>query len=878
MSAVIKQTKQTTSPTGRSAATRLTDSLWSVMLRQIGRRPLQSVLFVLGVALGVAMIVGIDMANSSASRAFGLFTESITGRTTHQISAGPSGIPEDLYRQIRVELGWKQAAPVVTDYAQAQELSNQPLRIFGIDPFAESPFRGYLELGNAESNAQVGDISAFFVRPNTAFIAEPLAQTYGLKEGSTITLTYGTRKTSVTVIGLLRPTDSVTEEGLQDLLIVDISTAQELLGMVGKLTNIDLIFPQGAEGEAALQRVEAVLPPGVVLQTASARNNAVVQMTDAFNLSLTALSLLALVVGMFLIYNTVMFSVVQRRPTIGTLRALGVTRGQIFSMLLWEAALLGAIGALLGLVLGVILGRLAVILVTQTVSSLYFTVTVRNVAIPIESLLKGAAIGIAAALSAALLPAFEATTTPPLGALKRSSIEAKVRAAIPALTVAGIILIVISLIALPTASLPIMFAGLFGIVIGFSLLTPIVTLYFMRAIRPLTGAAAGILGLMAPRSITRSLSRTSVAIAALMVAVSVIVGVSAMVGSFRVNVQKWLQNTLQADILINPPSVSANRITVPVDPGVADLVRNTPGIREVGVARNVEVIRPGDALPVYLSAFDKDTSDGDREFVWSIGDYDTVFAAMGEGAVIISETFARKRGLPIGAGGVLTLLTDKGERQFPVAAVQYDYAGDQGSVLIRMEVYRSLWNDTAISTLAAYVTPDANIDTVVQTLRDKFAGIQELQVRSNRELLDGVLVIFDQTFAITTALNLLATIVAFIGILSALAALQLERTREIGTMRANGLTRRQLFRMTLIETGLMGVTAGLMAVPVGTVLAWVLVYIINIRSFGWSMQLLLRPEFYSQALGVALIAALLAGIYPALRIGSILPARAVRSE
>jgi putative ABC transport system permease protein len=385
---------------------------------------------------------------------------------------------------------------------------------------------------------------------------------------------------------------------------------------------------------------------------------------------------------------------------------------------------------------------------------------------------------------------------------------------------------------------------------------------------------------MAPRSIIRSLSRTSVAVAALMVAVSVIVGVSAMVGSFRNNVQDWLANTIRADILIGPPSISANRQEVPVDPSVAESIRQTPGVAQVAVARNVQVTRPGDALPVYLTVIDIDISQGHRRFAWATGNFDTVWNAMGEGSVVISESLARHRDMPIGPGQAITLRTDRGDHIFPIAGVMIDYGSDQGTVLMRQSLYHTFYEDRMISSIAAFVEPDAKIEDVINALRQKFAGQdgQELFVRSNRDLRAGVLVIFDQTFAITTALNMLATVVAFIGILSALMALQLERTRELGTLRANGLTRWQLFRLTLLETGLMGLTAGLMSFPVGTVLAWVLVYVINVRSFGWSLELQLRPEFYTQAFAVALIAALLAGIYPALRIGRIQPAHALRAE
>src|SRR5450432_282173 len=277
------------------------------MLRSIRRRPFQSALFVAGVALGVALIVAIDLANGSAARAFTLFTESIAGRATHQITGGPAGIPDSVYTRLRVDLGLRNAAPTVTAYGQAVELNDQPLRVFGVDPFAEAPFRGYLDLGTS-ANANSAETAALLTQPNTALMSEQLASQYHLKAGDGVTLRYGPTRYTVTLIGLLRGSDDVTNEGLQDLLITDVSTAQELLGMVGHLSAIDLIIPDGPIGDSMLAQIKSVLPDGVTIQTATARSTAISGMTDAFNLSLTALSLLALVVGMFLIYNTVTFS------------------------------------------------------------------------------------------------------------------------------------------------------------------------------------------------------------------------------------------------------------------------------------------------------------------------------------------------------------------------------------------------------------------------------------------------------------------------------------------------------------------------------------------------------------------------------------------
>jgi putative ABC transport system permease protein len=245
--------------------------------------------------------------------------------------------------------------------------------------------------------------------------------------------------------------------------------------------------------------------------------------------------------------------------------------------------------------------------------------------------------------------------------------------------------------------------------------------------------------------------------------------------------------------------------------------------------------------------------------------------------VWVSEPFANKHGITRENNRVM-LRTDKGSRAFTVVAVYYDYASDAGVILMRRDAYRKFFGDDSVSSLALYLadsTSDARAFAV--NLREQFAG-RELVISANRELRQNALQIFDRTFAITGALNLLATVVAFIGVLSALMALQIERTRELGTLRANGMTLRQLWKLTLMETGLMGGAAGLLSMPTGLLLALILVYIINLRSFGWTIRLSLDWQTFAQAMIVAVASALLAAIYPMLRLAKIQIAQAVRQE
>lgn len=852
---------------------------WRLIWRHAWRRPLQSLFLIIGVALGVAMIVAIDLANGSADRAFQLGTETVTGKATHQVTGGPSGLDEAVYTALRTQAGYRDSAPVVEGYVVAAELDSQPVRLLGVDPFAEPPFRAYLGPGDQSQGPAASYLTDLLVRPNTVLMSSDVAARYGLAAGDPITIQSGALTQTFTVAGLLAPSDDLSRRALDGLLVADISTAQEVLGMVGKLSHIDLIVPEGVAGEAALAQVQSVLPPAARIDTAAARTGTVSEMTAAFGLNLTALSLLALVVGMFLIYNTVTFSVIQRRPMLGTLRALGMTRREIFAQILGEALLLGLIGTLLGLVLGVFLGRGAVQLVTQTVNDLFFVVAVREIAIPWETLLKGTAIGIAAALIGAAVPAWEATSVPPAGALRRSNVEERTRRLLPLVSLAAVGFLGLgALLLIPEWHLAVTFGGLFLIVIGAALFTPILTLWLMEGVQRLL-RRGGVIERMAPRTIIRSLSRMAVAVAALMVAVSVIIGVGVMIGSFRQTVELWLDDVLQADIFISPPVLSGSAAQTALDPALVDELLQIPGVQSAATTRQVQVTAQlaadSEPLLLRLAALSQDLAGADRRYRSMLGDWQETWAAVEAGGILINEPMANRLGLQV--GDELLIQSDRGLHAFPVAGVTVDF--DVRNVAFMADaVYRQYWDDVGVTAIALFVGPGVDVDETVNAIRSEFAGSEQLLVRSNRGTRENALAVFDRTFAITVALQLLATVVAFIGILSTLMSLQLERMREIGVLRSTGMTRRQLWRLSLLETGLVGATAGLLAMPTGYVLALILIYIINLRSFGWTLEMQLQPTEFVQAFLVALLAALLGGLYPAWRMGQTQPAEALRSE
>lgn len=850
--------------------------IWRLISRHIRRRRVQSALFVLGIALGVAVGVAIDLANTSANRAFTLSTETIAGDTTHQIVGSSVGFDESVYHQLPQTEGLK-AAPVIEKYVRALDYDELPLRLMGVDLQAEQGFRSNLE--GAEDQVVSLDPATIALSPNPIFISHTFAQRHQLALGDTLRLRVNTQQLDATIVGILQPTDSLSAQSIDDLLMTDWHIAQTMLQMPAMLTRIDLILPEGYDAD----QLKAQLPPQVTLTTPARRAEALSEMTSAFRLNLQALSLLGLVVGVFLIYNTVMFSVVQRRPVLGIMRSLGTSRRQIFLLVLGEALLLGTIGTIGGLILGVIMGQATVSAVSQTVSDLYFRVNVQSVTIPPTTLLRGAIIGMAASVGAAFIPAIDATQTTPAGSMRRSDLEQGATRLIPYVTGIALAMILtgVCLLLLESKYIVISFVALFSTITGAALLTPLGMILLARLLTPISAGIFGVLGRMAPRALIRSISRTAVAVAALTLAVSVIVGVGAMITSFRTSVVDWLDVILGADVFISTPDSSTDSST-DLDPALLEALRQVDGVQTVASVREVRIISPDypDLPPIRVIAVDVDLSHGKREFVWFADGVtqENYFETLSTGPkVAVTEAFAVHRNITK-SNPVLTLLTDQGPQTFEVIGFYQDYTSDQGNIYMTQTTYRQYWDDPYLTNIAAILTPEADMETVMQAMREgPLAGL-DLEVQSNRDLKASAMEIFDRTFSITIALQLLAIIVSFIGILSSLLALQLEHVREYGIMRANGMTPNQLRRFTLLQTGIMGMIAGILALPIGLILAFMLIYVINVRSFGWTMNLVLSPKDFIQAFLVALIAALLAGIYPAWKVSSIKPAEAVRSE
>jgi putative ABC transport system permease protein len=826
------------------------------------RHPWQTGLMGLGIALAVAMVVAVDVANSSARRAFALTLESVTAGASHQILGGPSGIDERIYTSLRTDLGFRSSAPVIRGRVRVQ---GRTLILLGTDPFSEVALNGVQpdSLALADAKVRINPIRVLLQQPSVV-LSQQTAQQLGLKSSESFNLDIDGAIKSVVLAATFEAENPAAAEGL---VFADMSTAQWLLGRFGVIDSIDLHL-QNDEVEP----LREWLPAGLTLIDTGNRQQGLMQMSAAFHHNLTAMSLLALLVAALLIVNTVTFSVLKRRTSLGILRSLGVTRSELIRLICIETLIVAVVFGVLGCAFGVALGQVLVRFVSGTISDLYFHLHVTAFLLDYRSIAKGFVLGLGTAFISSLVPAWEAGKSLPVQVLQRSVVESGWHRRLPWMLLFGAVLAALGSAWLqwPSGSLWGGFAALGLQVVGFCLCIPALLMLLVKLIMAVFGYGFGISTRMAVRGIARGVSRSGLAVAALALALSVTVGVGVMIGSFRQTVIHWLEQSLQGDMHISV----RNRNTQSVPADLIDDLRHSAEVFQLRQIRRTLV--ETQFGPLRLMAVASPTPLVTPELIMaSEANWQTRLQE--DEGVMISETLAYHRSLS--SGDSITLLTDVGEKTFSVLGVFYDYTSSRGLLLMDDQVYRQWWRDQRVTAISLSRPPNVSAELWHQRVAERLVPYSEtLQWHSSEGIRALSLALFDRTFTITQALRLLVIVVAMVSIISALLALQLERQQQYALLRAMGMKPGQLMAMVLTETGLMGLVAALLAMPMGVVMADVLIDVINRRSFGWSIQFYWAWETFLQAFALGILSALVAGLYPAWRAARLQPANGLREQ
>ncbi|OPX20743.1 MAG: hypothetical protein BZ151_02405 [Desulfobacca sp. 4484_104] len=835
--------------------------LFALPFRHLRTHGGRTLLTILGIALGAAVYLSIALAEVSALAAFKDSVDAVAGKANLQLRVAGASLDEQLLVKVRQIPGVQAAAPVIETVAEMIQAGNEPLMLLGIDLFAESPFRDYEFNQHQDQDSE--RLVDFLIQPYSILITDRLAANLGLTVGDRLPVILGSQRQELLIQGIFRPASGVYALNGAYALI-DLGQAQELLNRVGKLDYIDLLTAEPVDQVA--HRLQAQMPPGVIVERPQNRSQQVDRMVAAYRLNLLVLSLIALFVGMFLIFNAVSLSVVRRRREIGLLRTLGTSRAQIMALFLSEGAISGVIGGLLGIVLGIWLAQATLKVVTQNLTALFILVKAESLRLSWTLIGQTLLLAVGVSLVAAFFPAWEASRTQPREVWHREELEEKLKKrAWPVFGLGLVILILAGFCAAqgPVAGKPIFgFLAAFLILIGFALLTPQCAVGLGRLLQPMMRGMLGPPGELGCRYLQSSLSRTAVSIGALLAALAMLVSAAIMIQSFRQTVDHWITQSISGDIFLGPNIFSTAAYDAYLPPEVLAEVQNRPELADVYLYRCVRSAYKG--RPILVIGGSMAVLDRHGGMLFRSGRSLQIFARLQtEGNVIVSESFAELNHL--NEGDNFLLPTPSGPQPVNIVGVFYDYRTDGHTVWMDIKFMHRYWRDSLVNAVRLYLKDPAQLEPVRRQLLQDYGSRYRLMALSHRELRAGIMEIFDQSFALTYALEAIAVVVAIFGIITTFLVLIMERERELALLKAIGASRGQVFRMILVESGLVGLISHLLGALAGTLLSLVLIYVINKQSFGWTIQFKWIPDIYIQSLALVLAVGLTAGAYPAWR-------------
>ncbi|MEN6615333.1 MAG: FtsX-like permease family protein [Syntrophorhabdus sp.] len=821
-------------------------------LRYLIRRRALSLLQLFGISFGVAAVVGMTLASQSALENLDSAVDFLRGGTTHTISR-PAGPMEETYlNPIMNDPAVKLFSPVID--RSVRTITGEQIRMLGVDPFLDREIRAVTAgIGDSINSGKREDtFLSFLTDPYAILLDENAAKNLNIPVGGTLKTTQG----DLHVVHIFPNASG------EPLIIMDIGHAQKFLHMQGYIDRTDLVLTN----EAGFRERWA---KGFTIESNLEKTKSLSALLGAFKLNLQALSLLALFVGIFLIYNTAMFAVVSRRKDAGILLSIGASRAQVTIAFLMEVLILGIAGGALGGIMGYGLSKFLVRIVGGTISTLYFFLRPSAMPWTFWNLAGGMAIGCAASIIGCLPSLMELRRVQPIEVLRGRIASRRGTRRTRSIALSGIVCLALAgvLFGFSFINVYIGFAGAFAFLLGGSLFSGLMIIAVTPGIKKMFTVSFGLPGKIAAGSVRGNLGRTSVAVAAFMVALSMSIGIASMIGSFRESLVWWMDSQLRGDMYIS------TKADVVVPEGLLRELQEMPGIGGIDIFRSVPITFRG--KPASITSIDAAVLQKYTRFGWMDGN-DSAWEDVKRGDVIISESFGRR--FHVKRGDTVTVEANQGPVDFRVAGIYYDYASEHGVIMIDRAVYIRLFGDRTINSLGIFIDKgNPHKEAILENVRQR-ARAWGIPFAMQAEFHKRILTIFDSTFAVTRSMRIIAIIVAFFGIAGALMTLFAEKQKEFGIYRALGFTTFDVARMTIAESLALGIISFLMSVAIGTVFSFILIKVINLQSFNWTIFYHFSARPYVVTLLTAILASLAACAFPVWSVVRKYPVVQIREE
>ncbi len=835
-----------------------------ISLQHIITSKVRSLLTLMGVALGVAMVVGMTASNTAVLDAFTEMVDRASGKADLEVSGDEAGVDQALVDDLggHTELV-AHVAGRIEQVSFLQGEGGKPgerVLVLGVDFLGDKEFLPF----QSESGSDVlKDPLAFLNDPNAIIVSDALAKAHGLSQGSALKLRTAAGMTDFHVEAVLRDTGKSQAFGGQ-LVILFLDAAQLAFDRQGHVDRVDIAVAKDVSPDKAVVALQALVGARGTVQRPQQRGAQIARMTQSFRLGLQAQAMLAVLVGMFLIYNAVSVSVAQRRREIGILRSIGVTRRAVMLVFLAEAVVLGALGGVLGVLFGGGLARVVVAQFAPAVSRFY-----ENIPTPVTKVTGtlaavGLVVGIVATVVAALLPAHRASQTSPVETLRRD-LHASGGRRPPVWGLLGMaVLSIVASAAITRVQVPyIGFAAIFLVLAAAAFATPGAIVLLAPMFAALAQRTLGLSARLGVDNVSRELGRSALTVCALVLATSMSVTVACYSYSYEASCMAWVEQAVPADLVITAGSPLSDRNAVPFATSLLDKVKDIPGVAAIDTTRSLTV--PFGEHRIEVMSLDT------RVYLSHPGQ--TVLAGPSvipadalarEPAVLVSENFADR--YHVTAGQTVTLPSPSGPHVFKIIAVVVDYSSDQGWMLLDRRYAQEFWKDNRLETIDLYLSPGQDVDAVAAIVRARLAmsgdEAQGMFVTTNAALKSEVRHVIKQTFEVSKASEGIALMVAVLGVIGTMLAAVIDRIREIGVLRAIGATRRQILFAVVAEAGFLGICAATIGVVAAVPAAILFVKTIGYQATGWSVPFRLPAVPVARAALSVVLFSMASGLLP----------------
>jgi len=803
-------------------------------LRHMRKHSGRALTVLCGIALGAAVFTSVRLSIHASIDSFTRSMQLITGRADRVLIQPGGRVPEDLVPRLLMHPAVESASPVLSAYVRPGKAAADSFLLIGFDPILDRSMRSWTTSEHPKTEAD--QWLELLREPYTVLIGKPLALKYQWRPGDVIALEHSRQTASFRIVGTLAPEGLALAQGGQ-VAFADIATFQEFTGLNGVVDRIDLRLKPHATARD-LEDIGKLLPQGVSMGSPSAARESGHGMIRAYQLNLSILSFASLFVGMFLVYSLVALNAASRRKELAVLRSTGASAAMLFTVFLAEGALFGIAGWLAAIPICSFLVKHLLQGVSQTVSTLFVRVQVDTITLSFWEVALSFAVTLGVSVLAALQPAREAMQVSPKEAMEISQHGLQVRKSPRLLALSGLLCI---LLVFPMSRLP----GLLGIPLpgyaaililfaGFSLLVPWSLEQMGAVLAPLMRRFMGITAYLAGRYVRDSGTRTAVSVGALITAVALFASLVIMIYSFRRTVALWTDQTVSGDVFVTTKLNEINEFRHPIPQPAVEWFRELEP--EIEIVPNRRYFLRYGSFPYEFEALDLDVFLKYADFFWMVGDPAKIRSRLtrGEG-VVVSEVFANRTGVTV--GDMFRAQVEESFVALPVLGVVRDYRTQGGVVFYSMQHFKQRYHDPQWGGLRIFFRDRSrDLRSAVTGLRKRIIARwgDRLDMISGRELRASILKVFDETFAVTTVLLLIALVIAALGIATTLTVLVLERSRQLNTLLAVGASFAQIRSMIFWEAAFMVVAGEVAGIGCGFILSYLLVYVINRQSFGWT--------------------------------------------